>query len=242
MQDRYAGDVGDFGKLGLFRAVAGSGLRVGVNWYRTLWANECAVNHDGKHTSYLTDNTFAICDSALWHTLRQIVATQRSVLALEKANLIPHATYYHAFLDSKNTSQLTRSDWHREAMLTLADTDFVFCDPDNGLLVPSVKMSSNKSDKDVTVEELHDYYTSGKSVVFYNHRSRQKEPIYLRRFQALMNSERFPHAEWMGLKFSRGTTRDYIFIMQPAHAQAIHRAVAELLHTSWSKHFFMASL
>ena len=53
-------------------------------------------------------------------------------------------------------------------MLTLANTDFVFCNPDNGLLVPSVKMSANKSDKHVTVAELHDYYVSGKSVVFYN--------------------------------------------------------------------------
>lgn len=103
MQDRYTGDVGDFGKLGLLRSVAGSGLRVGVNWYRTLRANECAVNQDGKHTAYLADNAFAMCDPALWQTLRQIVATQRSVLALEEANLIPNATYYHAFLDSKNT-------------------------------------------------------------------------------------------------------------------------------------------
>jgi hypothetical protein len=242
VQDRYAGDVGDFGKLGLLRAVAKTGLRVGVNWYRTLRANECAINQDGKHIAYLTDNAYGICDPALWQTLQQIVATQRSVLALEEANLIPNATYFHALLDLKSTPQSARADWHREAMLTLADTDIVFCDPDNGLLVPSVKMSSHKSDKYVTVEELHDYYASGKSVVFYNHRSRQKEPVYLQRFQALMNGGQFPHAKWMGLKFSRGTTRDYLFIVQPTHAEALRRAVAELLHSPWSRHFSMVSL
>lgn len=127
-------------------------------------------------------------------------------------------------------------------MLTLANTDFVFCNPDNGLLVPSVKMSSNKSDKYVTAEELHDYYTIGKSVVFYNHRSRQKEPVYLQRFQALMDGGQFPHAEWTGLKFSRGMTRDYLFIMQPARAEAIRHAAADLLHAPWSKHFSMVPL
>lgn len=101
MQDRYAGDIGDFGKLGLLRTVAQTGLRVGVNWYRTYRAYECATNQDGKHTGYLTDSAFAICDPALWQTLRQIVATRRSVLALEEAKLIPHATYFHALLDLK---------------------------------------------------------------------------------------------------------------------------------------------
>jgi hypothetical protein len=33
MQDRYAGDVGDFGKLGMLRKIAYSGLKIGVNWY-----------------------------------------------------------------------------------------------------------------------------------------------------------------------------------------------------------------
>ena len=37
MQDRYAGDVGDFMKFGLLRAVSGGvlPLRLGVNWYLT---------------------------------------------------------------------------------------------------------------------------------------------------------------------------------------------------------------
>ena len=35
MQDRYTGDIGDYGKLGMLRYLAAAGLRVGVNWYRT---------------------------------------------------------------------------------------------------------------------------------------------------------------------------------------------------------------
>ena len=33
MQNRYAGDVGDFGKIGLLRQIKRSELDIGVNWY-----------------------------------------------------------------------------------------------------------------------------------------------------------------------------------------------------------------
>ena len=34
MQDRYAGDVGDFGKIGLLKCLQKHGFTIGVNWYR----------------------------------------------------------------------------------------------------------------------------------------------------------------------------------------------------------------
>ena len=36
MQNRYTGDIGDFGKLGLLRQLGRTGLSIGVNWYLTL--------------------------------------------------------------------------------------------------------------------------------------------------------------------------------------------------------------
>ena len=50
MQDRYAGDVGDFGKFALLRALCG-GRSLGVCWYRTDAAEE--KNNDGRHLDYL---------------------------------------------------------------------------------------------------------------------------------------------------------------------------------------------
>lgn len=70
-------------------------------------------------------------------------------------------------------------------MKVLADSDIIFCDPDNGLIVKSVSLSSVKSDKYVTEDELVGYYLAGKSVVFYNHRCREKEHLYLLRFKPL---------------------------------------------------------
>ena len=59
MQNRYAGDVGDFGKLGVAPYRGKNGLPCGVlNWYRTFREDEHKINQDGKHTGYLNDNTY----------------------------------------------------------------------------------------------------------------------------------------------------------------------------------------
>ncbi|MBD3413291.1 MAG: hypothetical protein GF421_02535 [Candidatus Aminicenantes bacterium] len=50
MQDRYTGDIGDFGKYGLLRYILDrEDMTLGVNWY--LVPNE-AHNDDGKYNRY----------------------------------------------------------------------------------------------------------------------------------------------------------------------------------------------
>ncbi len=53
IQDRYSGDIGDYGKLGLLRSLSRTGLRIGVNWYLTPDEDH---NGDGRHTDYLRDD------------------------------------------------------------------------------------------------------------------------------------------------------------------------------------------
>ena len=55
MQDRYTGDIGDFGKLGLLRQLTSTGLSIGVNWYRTP---DETHNSDGLHIDYLQKEEF----------------------------------------------------------------------------------------------------------------------------------------------------------------------------------------
>jgi hypothetical protein len=73
MQNRYAGDVGDFMKFGLLRHLAappeagGAGLSVGLNWYL---APDEDHNADGKHIAYLDPSnrqhqSLAACNSDL---------------------------------------------------------------------------------------------------------------------------------------------------------------------------------
>lgn len=236
MQDRYAGDVGDFGKLGMLRKIAATGLKVGVNWYLTYKPEEHG-NEDGKYVGYLNDKSFKGCDDELLESLRAVIIARRSVALLEQANLIPDAQYYSEILKPGSVSAFSRDTWYKKSLKALANSDIIFCDPDNGLLVKSVSLGSSKSDKYVTDNELTGYYQAGKSVVFYNHRCREKEAIYLQRFVPLQQMNGLLSARWKGLKFVRGTIRDYIFILQPYHAVLIEAAIEKMTQSNWRKHF-----
>ena len=236
MQDRYVGDVGDFGKLGLLRKIAATGLKVGVNWYRTYKPEE-HNNNDGKHIGYLNNKLFRGCDDELLDRLRQMVEGNRSIAALEAAKLVPDAQYYSEILRPGNDQSFSRDVWYNNSLEALSYSGIIFCDPDNGLLVKSVPLSSAKSDKYITEDELIGYYLLGKSVVFYNHRCREKEEVYLQRFKPLQLRDELVSAKWKGLKFARGSVRDFIFILQPVHFERINDVIEKMMQSNWSRHF-----
>ena len=83
MQNRYMGDIGDFGKLGLLRVLSSNGLSIGVNWYLTDDENH---NGDGRHLGYLAKTEYRDCDEALWYALKRIVTSnQRETAAIENS-------------------------------------------------------------------------------------------------------------------------------------------------------------
>ena len=154
MQDRYTGDIGDYGKLGMLRCLATTGLRVGVNWYRTPDEDH---NEDGRFTQYAYDSSYRDCDPQLWASLAQILdANQRRVESLETPDILD-AVFFNERLDFSNIFYRERAricaDWHRQALAALNGCEIVFVDPDNGLMVPSA-WRSKKSNKYVLPEEL----------------------------------------------------------------------------------------
>ncbi|MDR7855742.1 hypothetical protein [Tissierella sp.] len=241
MQDRYAGDVGDFGKIGLLQKISESGLSIGVNWYLTYKPEE-HNKADGKHIGYLTNSQFKDCDDKLLKSLYTITNGTRSVEALEKANLIPNANYYNKLLKPGNDKNFDRLEWFRSSLEELSESDIIFCDPDNGLIVKSVSQKSVNSDKYILHDELVSYYQVGKSIIFYNHRCREKENVYLQRFQPLMQRSELMGAEWRGLKYVRGTIRDYIFILQDKHTAAVDIVIKNMMKTNWNKHFSVLNI
>lgn len=236
MQNRYAGDVGDFGKIGLLRYLSRTGLTVGINWY--LIQDE-SHNADGKHIGYLQDVKFYGCDDELLGKLGCMVyANQRSVQSIQDSELIPNAIYYDTLLKQVGINDPHfRSIWHKNALFSLELADIIFLDPDNGYLPNSVSKKSRKSIKYIFESELFDYYQSGHSIVFYNHRSRITEDAYLDKFKTLLYSESFRDARIVGIKYVRGTIRDYFFIIQPKHYYLVKQAIDQVLYSNWGIHF-----
>jgi hypothetical protein len=234
MQNRYAGDVGDFGKLAMLRQIADTGLAVGINWY--LVANELH-NNDGKHTGFLNDRRFDGLDDILRESLRIIVQGERSVYALESANLLPGAVYYSQLLLPPSIEDFQRKLWHENAINHLQKSDIVFLDPDNGIITKSIGLASRNSIKYVLREEICDYYARGHSVVVYNHRCREKPEKYVRRFDWMKDAPALSGSSISGLSFRRGTIRDYIFIAKSQHSECLSKAQNTLASGGWAEHF-----
>ncbi len=236
MQNRYAGDVGDFGKLGLLRSIEKAGIKIGVNWY--LVEDE-SHNQDGKHIGYLKDKKYLGCDDELLESLRRMLQKEnRSIEQLEQYGLLNTKQYFHEIIQKPRVSGYEkRKMWHRNGLSALEGCDLVFLDPDNGLLPKSVRVHSDKSVKYVLSEEIIDYYQAGHSVMFYNHRTREKADIYLKRFERLFCDEALDGAVIKAVSFRRGTVRDYFFILHKEHAEKIEKCLENFLEGQWQFHF-----
>lgn len=238
MQDRYAGDMGDFGKLGLLKYLILEGFQVGVNWYKTappkseLNKNGTFVQEDGKHK---IKPQYFPCDPELAEGLLRISEDEnRSIAMIQDAELLDEAMveYYDASISVEQ-----RAAWHEQALRKTEKCDLVFLDPDNGLLVKSVGKKSAKSVKYVFEEELADYLRSGRSVVLYSHRQRKTEETYFAEILSRFES----HDEFKGKKvraitFPKGTVRDYFLIAaNEDHASRMESAITKMEQSLWGK-------
>lgn len=237
MQNRYAGDIGDFGKIGLLRALRSSGLSIGVNWY--LVPDE-RHNGDGCHVEYLERGRFRICDEPLWMGLKRIVRSgRRNVAALERSGMLA-ATFYSKELDFRGKTiaerEAIRSEWHNGALDRLAGADVVFADPDNGLMVPSAAGTA-KANKFVAPRELEDYFRRESSVVYYQHKARRPDSFYANQHDRLLARTGLEGATGFGLKFRTTSQRYFFLLLQPRHRDIVGRCVEQMLSTEWKEHF-----
>ena len=246
MQNRYVADVGDFGKYGLLRNIAKTNLIIGINWYLTP---DESGNEDGKHISYLQKDEYRKCDEELYHSLSKIILeSERNIDSIQKFNILPNPTiFYNEALDfHKETNWIhqrkLRNVWHEKALEKLCSSDIVFLDPDNGLQIKSTSLTSVKGNKYIGYNELEDYFNLGKSVIFYNHRERKPEEEYLNKFRKLKEFDAFKNSTIMGLKFRRGTIRDYIFVLQPQHVCIVKDSCKLLLDSEWKEHFSLLNI
>lgn len=174
MQNRYAGDIGDYIKLALLRHLS-VGLKLGVAWY--LFPNE-SHNDDGKHTKYLSDpEKWRQLDPILFDSLAIVVSRERSITALQSTNVL-NAIYSSEPLTSADLPAGDRpefrSRWFENTRKQLERCDLVFADPDNGIVNDNEHRRRQKVfGKQIPLSEAK-AIADGRSAIIYHHNTRFK--------------------------------------------------------------------
>jgi hypothetical protein len=167
MQDRFAGDSGDFGKYGLLRALARPPLYLGVIWYLTPDGES-----GGSRTEYLRNpERYRSCDPSLFDNLAALYRGDRSISRILSLPILPPGTRYVA---EPVPSPLMREAWFTRALSATAACDLAFLDPNNGLAPLSLPKSRAAGCHYVYPEEISALHTRGQSVLVYHHLSRRE--------------------------------------------------------------------
>ena len=237
MQDRYAFDVGDYGKLGLLRhLLAETGLVLGVLWWMTALA---PPGNDGKHLGYLSDQRFRRCDPWLWDEMAKLVAKGRSVAALEP--LLPLGTRFHGV---PVPSPARRRTWLTEGLADVSAPDragLVFCDPDNGVWF----RGTCRSRRHVGLEEVATLWQAGHSLVLYHHLNRQSPHLdQVERGLRRLGTDLPGVAHAWGAHYRRGSSRVFFILAQQGHANPMERAMSLMSASPWvrEEHFTVRRL
>jgi len=258
MQDRYTGDIGDFGKLGLLRWLAqpdsGTTVRLGVHWYLTLPED----NNDGEHRRYLDDPAqYRLCDAPLFDFLQRIRRAEvarpgelaREVAMLDASGLLPDGTRFfrdcltpdgpHRAGSTAAKERLARrTDLHLRAVERLQEAELVFVDPDNGIERKS-RCHHKKGPKYVYLSELESFIDRGQSVLVYQHATRDKGGVELHA-QKLMETLKTYFGDRIGIPYSLHFRPARFFVLLPVGkpGHRLRRRMRELPgDAEWGMHF-----
>ena len=254
MQNRYVGDIGDFGKYGLLRALTGLraastdgvAMPLGVVWY--MYPDE-THNSDGKYTTYLSRSAanhgkFRVCDPELYEELRKLVVTgNRHISGVRESRILPDNTAYFErclfFTPGlpRCSRQKLRAEWIQGALETTSNADIIFVDPDNGI-TENANCLRKYGPKYVFLEDLRRFFERGQSLVVYHHLGRRGTAMQQvqRWAESLKLNLQLPHMPW-SLWYHRGTARVYFVAAQEQHAFVLHNRLAHFRDGPWRAHF-----
>lgn len=223
MKEQYVGDISDYRKYALLRALsAGGEVRIGVCWMLTPPDG----SSDGSKLSYLKQpDRYRSHDPELFDLLASAASEpdQRRLLTIEGSRVIPDARYFNAVIpDAASERRAIMAECQSE----FVDCDLVFFDPDNGLEIPSLPKGRKKSSKFVYLDELAAFYAAGHSLLVYQHFPRVERSVFIERCAEAMGSITPNAAHWIY------RTKHVVFLAAinpasgPAAAAAAHRAAS----------------
>ncbi len=246
MQNRYAGDIGDFGKFVLLKKIFPlSSNSIGVIWY--LFPDE-THNGDGRHIQYMNNPDYSRCDPLLINGLSNVVKSNRAVSSLEAENLLGkntiyyskpldfHLTYNNQTKAHKEKRILLRLQWLEKAIDSVKNCNVVFLDPDNGLEINSVsKLSQIKAGKFAYYLEVVQFFNTQRTCVIYHHlnRTNTHDAQMQHRANEIKNTIN-NNSVVFGLRFYPYSPRAYFILTTRNEASKIRQNIKEFLSSSCS--------
>ena len=246
MQNRYVGDVGDFGKYALLRRLSGlpgeRRVRLGIVW--CLFPNE-GHNGDGRHIAYLDAADFQDLDDVLITGLRAIIHSgQRNIFSIISGSILAHGTVscHEPIMPPKPCSRTDRlfwrSAWIERCFELTANCELVFFDPDNGLEVNSIPKTHPRAGKYIYWDEISRFWSRGDTLLIYHHLNRMVPAAQQVQRLRLHFAAEFDQAEIIPLVFRRGSSRVFWLVHRgDVLGCELEGRAASLLNTGWSRHF-----
>ena len=218
MQDRYAADIGDFGKFQLLRYLFnGSNYHLCQLWYK--FPNE-SHNSDGLHINYF-DKVKGF-DPLLEQKFYDISLNDRTIQALEDANLLDCVSYFQK--EVGNTLE-ERKLFINEALEFAKQGDFILADPDNGLATALNKATQeirvlgfeefkrpSKPGKYIYLDEIQALHQLNHSLILYHHLNRtMAHDLQISKLLDLLNKQ---FGLTLAIKHKPYSPRVYFFILK----------------------------
>jgi hypothetical protein len=175
VKHQYVGDINDYRKYALLRALSVDGEnRIGVCWMLTPDDGGA----DGGKLAYLQQpDRHRRFDAELFDILAHAAAEpdRRRLQTIEDSGAITGALYYNETLPDDAAGRAT---FMERCAAEFRNAELVFFDPDNGLEVSLAKGRKNSS-KYLYLDEAAAFYEAGKSLLIYQHFPRVERNAFL---------------------------------------------------------------
>jgi hypothetical protein len=228
MKEQYVGDISDYRKYALLRALAGpGGLKPRVCWMLTPPDQRA----DGNKVQYLKrPEKWRGYDSPLFDLLKSVVDDQPSerLREIEQSGIVPGAGYFNDILPDDLTG---RRRYFIDAAKKLSVAALVFFDPDNGLEVPSNPKGRKGPSKYLYFDEVAGTYSAGHSVLIYQHFAREERDAYVARLGERLRQQAYDALLW---EF-RTSLVVFLLLAQPQHDTHIQNSAIAV--AQWEKDF-----
>jgi hypothetical protein len=176
MKNQYFGDINDYRKYGLMRALSDHGqIKTAVCWMLTPDDGRT----DGSRTTYLARPAeWRFRDPELFDHLEGVVLGRgvRNVAEIENSDILPSCTFIS---DMVPDDREARGLCFQRALHLAQGCDLVFFDPDNGIEVRSKPYGRKDSSKYLYWREIEGFWDAGHSLLIYQHFPRAKRVPFI---------------------------------------------------------------